>query len=151
MYTTKSQVLQDAPSALNKAGQPWEVSVEDDAIVARWRWKDATYFSPGSVSVETQNYTFTVTLGDNGKWKELDRTAGKSASVSGSGAKLSASGFVGKTTQKSFEFGVGRNNKTGETGLITTKFDTTAVKKPIREYLTACGWKKAGLLDFLRG
>lgn len=94
---------------------------------------------------KVKGFTFTVTLNDKGKWKELDGTSNKSASVTAGGLILSASGSVGKTYQKSIVFGVGKNMQTDETGVIGFKLDTTMVKKPIRDYLTACGWKKAGL------
>lgn len=145
MFTEKNKVLADAPLALNKSDQPWEVTVEDDSIVARWKWMDATFFSTTQVSDEIRSFTFTATLKENGKWKELDKTANTSVNASKGGLKLSKSGFVGKTSQKSIEFGVGKNKQTGETGIIGFKFDTSMVKKPIRDYLTSCGWKKAGL------
>lgn len=143
--TDKSTVLANAQAELNKPDQPWEVTVEEDSIVARWKWMDATFFSPGKVSSETRNYSFIVTLRENGKWKEMDRTSSKSAFVSGTGAKFSASGFVGKTSQKSIEISFGKNKQTEESGIIGFIFDTSLVKKPIRDYLKACGWKKAGL------
>ena len=141
----KQQTLQNAPGALNRPDQPWQVTVEGDAIVARWRWMDATFFSPQDVTAEVRDYTFTVTLSDKGTWRELDRSKAKSLGGGASGFGGSASTFIGKQNMKSFEFGLGKNNQTGEAGLISFKFDTTAVKQPIRAYLTACGWKKAGL------
>jgi len=145
----KQQTLQNAPGALNRPDRPWQVTVEGDALVARWKWMDATFFAPHEVNAETRDYTFTVTLSDKGTWKELDKSEDKAAGVQMSGGKLSfgasSSTFIGKQTRKSFEFGLGQNNQTGQAGLIGFKFDTTAVKQPIREYLTACGWKKAGL------
>jgi hypothetical protein len=149
MFKPKQEILYEAPNVLNRPDQPWYITVEGDAIVARWKWMDAMFFSPAEINDETKNYTFTVALSDKGKWKELDEKEEKSKSVSMSGGTLSfgtsSSSFKGKTTQKSFEFGVGRNNQTGEMGFIGFKFDTEAVKKPIRDYLTSCGWKKAGL------
>ena len=149
MSMEKQQVLNDAVGALNRPDQPWQVTVEGDAIVARWKWMDATFFSPQEINDETKNYTFTVTLDNKGKWHEVDEKKEKSSSVKLSGGGLSfgtsTSSFKGKTTQKSFEFGVGKNNQTGEVGFIGFKFDTTIVKQSIRDYLIYCGWKKAGL------
>lgn len=145
MFIDKYKVLADASLALNKPDQPWEASIEEDRIVARWKWMDAAFFSPTSVSAQTKSYQFIITLKDNGKYKELDKTASSSASASAGGIKLEASGFVGKTTQKSFEFGVGKNRQTGESGAIGFHLDTAMVKRSIRNYLTACGWKKSGL------
>lgn len=145
----KQKVLYDAQFVLNRPEQPWAVTVEGDSIVARWKWMDAMFFAPHEVNDETRQFTFTVTLKDNGKWKELDVTENKSAGMSMSGGKIGFGGsskkFVGDTSQKSIQFGLGKNNQTGQAGVIGFKFDTTAVKQPIRDYLKACGWKKAGL------
>ena len=149
MFVQKQQVLYDAPNALNRPEQPWQVSVEGNAIVARWKWMDATFFAPAEISDEIKAYQFTVTLDDKGKWKELDQIAEKSKSVQLKGGGLSfgtsSSSFKGKTTQKSFQLGVGKDNQTGDVGIVAFKFDTNLVKQSIRDYLTHCGWKKAGM------
>ena len=149
MSVPKQQVLYDAPNVLNRPEQPWVVTVEGDSIVARWKWMDATFFAPTEINDETRNYSFTVTLNDKGKYKELDVTQEKTTSVGMSGGGLSfgtsSSSFKGKTTQKSFSFGVGQNNQTGEMGFVGFKFDTSLVKNQIRGYLESCGWKKAGM------
>jgi len=149
MIVQKQQVLFDAPAALNRADQPWEITVEGDSIVARWKWMDAIFFAPELVTEEIKNYTFTVTLGDNGKWKELDRSSEKSKDVEFKGGALSfgmsSSSFKGKKTQKSFSAGLGKDNQTGKVGVVAFKIDTELVKKPVRDYLEHCGWKKAGL------
>jgi hypothetical protein len=149
MVMDKQLVISQAPEVLNRADQPWEVTVEGDSIIARWKWMDATFFSPAEVNNQVKEYTFTVTLGNKGKWKEIDKTEQKSSGVSMSGGKLSlgssSNTFKGNTNRKSISFGTGKNNETGEVGLITFKFDTSVVKNPIRSYLESCGWKKAGL------
>ncbi len=149
MFTEKQAVLANAPGALNRPDQPWEVTIEDDSIVARWKWMDATFFAPHEINDETKQFTFTVTLDGKGKYKELDKTENKSAGVKMSGGKVSFGGssstFIGKTNQKSIQFGAGKNNQTGQAGIVSFKFDTTAVKQPVRDYLASCGWKKAGL------
>lgn len=149
MFVEKQKVLRDAPNFLNRPDQPWQVTVEGDAIVARWKWMDATFFSPHEVTKEVKDYSFAVILGDNGKWKEIDTTQNKSAGIKMNGGKVSlgasSQNFIGKTSQKSFSFGTGVNNQTGEAGLIKFKFDTSLVKSPVRAYLEGCGWKKPGL------
>jgi len=144
----KQAILAQAPRVLNRPDQPWAVTIEGDSIVARWKWMDATFFAPHEITDETRQFTFTVTLTDKGTWKEIDRTENKSAGVKMQGGKMSfgasSNNFMGKTNQKSFQFGVGKNNQTGEAGIIGFKFNTTSVKQPIRDYLTSCGWKKSG-------
>jgi len=146
---TREKILKNAPDALNKANQPWEVTIEGNSIVARWKWMDATFFAPTEINDKTKEFTFTVTLDDKGKWKEIDKSEEKTKNIGMNDGKvgfgLSSSSFKGKTTQKSFEFGLGKDNKTGDVGLVGFKFDTAIIKQPIRDYLTECGWKKAGL------
>jgi len=146
----RKKVLEDAPSALNNENQPWEVTIEDNSIVARWKWMDADFFAPNEINNETKEFTFTVTLDDKGKWKEIDKIEEKQHGIKmgggGVGFGISSSSFKGKSSQKSFKFGLGKDKKTGEVGLVGFKFDTALVKQPIRDYLTSCGWKKAGLL-----
>ena len=145
----KNKVLSDAMAALNKADQPWEVTVEGDKIIATWRWMDATFFGVGVIDEEIKDFKYTITLNDKGKYKEVDNKEEKSTNVSMQGGKLSFgtsnSSFKGKTVGKSVNIGFGRDNKTGEIGIIKNKFDTATIKKPIRDYLEKCGWKKAGL------
>lgn len=141
--TEKNRVLQDAPIVLNQPDRPWEVTVEGDTIIANWKWMDATFFAPDKVTHAIKNFTFLVTLKDNGKWKELDKVAQEEAAISKNGAQFSKKKFVGKTMQKSIQIGVGA--KDGKIGVIKSEFDTAAIKTPIRDYLMQCGWKKAGL------
>jgi len=148
MPVDKQTVLTQAPVVLNRPDQPWYVTVEGDAIVARWNWMNATWFAPHEVSNETRDFSFTVILDNKGTYKEVDRTAEKSSGVRMSGGKVgfgtSSSSFKGKTNQKSFSFGAGKDNQTGEVGLVGFKFNTSDVKNPVRAYLEGCGWKKAG-------
>ena len=143
----KRLVLNNAPMALNRPDQPWQVTTEGDSIVARWKWMDATFFSPHEINDETRAFTFTVTLYDNGTYREIDVIENKSSGVKMSGGKLSfgssSSSFKGKTNKKSFSFGAGQNNQTGQAGLVGFKFNTTSVKQPVRDYLFSCGWKKS--------
>ena len=149
MYVEKGRMLYGAQSALNAPNQPWYVTVEGDAVVARWKWTDACFFAPNEVSDETRQFTFTVILDDNGTWREVDRIEQKTTGIGMSGGSLrfgaSSQKFIGKTTKKSFEIGMGKNKQTGETGIVKCKFDTEMVKKPIRAYLSCNGWRKTGL------
>jgi hypothetical protein len=150
MSTDKQSMLYEAPAVLNRLGQPWQVSVEGDSVVARWKWMDAALFSPHEVNNEVRDYAFIVTLGDNGKWREQDKSTKKSGGVSFNNGQLSFGGskssFSGKQMGKSVQFGAGRNNQTGEFGIVGFRYDTSQVKSQVRAWLTHHGWKKAGLL-----
>lgn len=145
MYKEREIVLQEADKALNKADKPWEIKVEGNCIVANWKWMDATFFSQTKVTNEVKEYTFIVELKDNGKWKETDKINNTQKYI-GTDGKIGASKefFVGSTTKKSYTFAIGKDNRTGETGAIGFKLDTSLIKEAVREYLTSCGWKKAG-------
>jgi len=149
MAYDKMTVLAHAAEQLNRPDEPWFVTVQGDSIVAQWKWMDAAWFAPGSVTSDVQSFTYTVTLKDGGKYKELDTSESKSSGVSLSGGTLSfgtsGSTFKGKQMGKSFQFGTGQDRNTGQTGFISVQFDTERVKKPVRAYLEACGYKKAGL------
>jgi len=145
MFTDKQTVLAQAAQTLNRPDQPWEVTVEDDSIIARWRWMDGTFFAPTAVTQEVRDFIFTVTLKDDGRWKERDNKKERALTIGLGGVSGQFGTFSGKATEKATEFRLGVNNQTGEAGVVGFKFDTALIKQPIRDYLTACGWKKAGL------
>ena len=145
MFMDKYQVLQGAPLAINRPNQTWMVRIVGDSLVARVIMPDDPYAPAISfeISDEMKVFTFTVTLNDNGTWKEHDTLEEKSSSVSFDGRNLSfgssSNKQFGKTSQKSIQFGLGQNSSP------KVVFDTSAIKEPIRTYLKNCGWKKAGL------
>jgi hypothetical protein len=147
-FIDKAAVLGGAEGALNRPGQPWVVYITGDSIVGRWKVEDPEFFNPLDLTDDDKVYTFTVTLSDKGTYKEVDVTEETSQGFSLSGGTLnfgkSSDSFKGKTNQKSFSLGLGKKPD-GSLGLVSGRFDTTLVKQPIRDYLTACGWKKAGL------
>lgn len=147
MYTEKEKVLREAENVLNQQEQPWSIVIEGDSIIATWKWMDATFFSTAEVSDEQKKYKFIVTLKDNGKWKEIEQSQEKKASTNWKNGTISfgTSGFIGNSVQKSITIGLGKDKETGKNGMMKFKFDTEIVKQPIRQYLTNCGWKKAGL------
>lgn len=149
MHTNKQQMLNDAPSVLNRPDLPWQVGVQGDSIIATWKWMDAMFFAPGEVNNAVQQYAFIVTLKDNGKWSEQDKSEKTTSNVNFKNGQLSFGGskssFSGKQSGKSVQIGLGRNNQTGEEGIVGFKYDTSQVKEWVRGWLTQNGWKKAGL------
>ena len=120
----KQQVLEEAPNRLNRTDRPWQVTIEGDALIARWKWEDENFFAPCAVSDETKSYAFIVVLGENGRWRELDEPDG--------------------TAEEEYVFGRDGEDPVGETGFGGFIFDPAIIKAPFYEYLTECGWKKAG-------
>jgi len=135
---------------LNRPGQPFQYSVgPNNTIIGTWRWQDQTLFSPQSVTAEIQQFQFIVELHPDGKFKEhtVEASQQMEASIDGGGIHFggSTSKFVGNSAGKSFSIGLGHDNQTGQTGVVTTNFDSNWIKEPLRAYLAAQGWKKAGL------
>jgi hypothetical protein len=149
MTVPKAQVLFDAPTYLNHPNLPWFVSIEGDAIVARWKWMDALFFAPHEVTGETREYAYIVTLNDKGKYKEQDRTTEKESAISIENGQInfgaSSSTFAGKKNEKAFKIGFGANNQNNDVGLVGFKYSTEQIKGPIRAFLESAGYKKAGL------
>jgi len=145
-FMDKQTVLAQAAQMLNRQDQPWEARVEGDSIIGYWKWMNAYFFGLHEVNDETKQYTFTVTLSNNGTYKELDQTEDKKRSINFSGGQLSLGSskdtFKGKANKKSYEFGLGKDKDSGKIGAIGFKYNTTDVKQPIRDYLASCGWKK---------
>lgn len=140
----KQTILQNIQNDLNRANQSWQVVVQGNSIIASWKWMDATFFSPSSITKEVRDFKFIVTLLDNGKWTEEDVSSQSKVNVNKNGISIGGSSFMGNQTTKSITIGIGKNNSTGELGVIKSKFDTSEIKNAIRNYLTKCGWKKKG-------
>lgn len=140
----KQTILQNIQSDLNQPDRPWEVTIQENSIVATWKWMDATFFSPSNITNKVKEYKFIVTLLDNCKWSEKDISHQDKTQINGGGLSSSKSIFIGSQTQKSFSIGFGKDNNTDKVGIIKNKFDTNEIKKVIRDYLTKCGWKKKG-------
>ena len=146
MLVDKRQVLSDATVALNRDDLPWQVTVEGDSIIGRWRWMDARFFSPNSVSDNHKEYSFTVTLKDNGKWEEFDKKEEKSSKIKFGGGNLAVgAGSYIKTSPKAISFGIGQTKKDDSFGAEQSTLYTVLIKAAIRGYLAQCGWKKYGL------
>lgn len=141
----KEAILQNVQTDLNKSNQPWEVTIQGDSIIATWKWMDATFFSPTDITNEVKEYKFIVTLLDNCKWSEKDISVQNNTSINSNGLSFGKSAFVGHQVSKSFTIGFGKDNTSNEVGVIKSRFDTSEIKKTIRDYLTKCGWKKKGL------
>ena len=142
MFVEKQKLLKDAMVVLNNDNQPWKVIIEGDSIIAKWKWEDARFFSATGLTESVKNFTFKVTLDDNGKWHEMDIVDEKKTKIDLSSGKMSFenSFFNGKTSRKTITIGVGQNKETGEVGVVKSNFDTSIIKEPIRNYLKKCGW-----------
>jgi len=141
---------------LNRAGQPFAYWVEGNKIIGRWLWQDQTLFNPVALTDEVRTFAFICELLEDGTYKEhteeTTRESGFSAGDGKIGLSFGSSSFKGTSTRKEFSIGLGRDNQTGQIGLVTASLDTEAIKKPLRDYLAYCGWqRKEGVLGKLFG
>lgn len=146
MFTDKQKVLAEAEKVLNGPDKPWEVTIEGDKIIAKWKWLDATFFSPADINNQVKSFVFIVTLKDNGLWKEKCKTSERKINFDIRSGKITISNdtFIGLSTRTSYTAGLGVDNNTGKVGIVTSKFDTDRIKAAIRAYLASCGWKRKG-------
>jgi hypothetical protein len=145
-----AQTLADVQQ-LNQPGQKFEYHVEGNQIIGTWRWKDQTLFAPLSVSQDVRDFVFIVTLKDDGTYTEHTKEFSKEKHAGFQGGAInigaSANAFSGNSMHKSFSFGVGHDNQTDETGIVSASLDSTLIKTPLRDFLEAHGWKKPGLFS----
>ena len=140
-----SQVL-----LLNDDSKNYVVTVEDDRIITQVKWMDATFFSPTQITNEMRDFKYVVQLHNNGKYSEIDESVATTTSVSGSGFNKKFSAFKGKSITFNKTIGVGHDNNTGETGIISNTFYSEDYKKPVREFLKQCGYKRK-MSSFAKG
>lgn len=140
----KEELLKKACEELNKDEYPFEVNVENDSIIARWKWKDGTYFDIGSITKEIQEFKYTVTLLDNQKYIDNDSSYSNVQNVNflNQTASSSSEGFSGKQYRKHIEFIFGKDKETGKVGIQKYSFSTDEIHKPIREFLERNGYQK---------
>ena len=141
---------------LNVPGQPFAYWVEGNKIIGRWLWQDQTLFNPAAVNDEVRSFAYICELQQDGTYKdhteEASRQAGFTAGNGSVGLSFGGSKFKGQSTRKEFSVGLGRDNQTGQVGIVTATLDTERVKKPLRDYLAYYGWQpKGGLMSKLFG
>ena len=136
---TKEELF-EAALDLNGDDKKYIVSVEDNKIILRVKWKDATFFSPTSISDEMERFEYVVEVNDNRTYTAVENYASTAKSADTNGLKINTSTFVG--TRKSCEIGLGIDNQTGNVGIIKHAFDPAEYKKPINELMKNSGYKK---------
>lgn len=138
---TKNEILTRALE-LNGDDKKYQITVEDDKIITRVKWMDATFFAPDCVTDEVKTFEYIVKIHDNGKYSEVSKKSETTKKLSGGGFGYSKKGFVGKEFTFSKTVGVGENHLDGTAGVISTTFNSEEYKKPVRNLLASCGAKK---------
>lgn len=139
---TRQEVL-DGALALNGADKKYTITVEGNTIITQTKWMDAVLFAQDSITDEVRSFKFTVELGDDNTWTELDRSSATRKSAGPGGFSMGYSSFSGKQISFNKTIAIGKDRNTGETGVVSITFNSEEFKQPVRDYLTACGWKRA--------
>lgn len=138
----KQKIIQGALS-LNGEDKNYIVSINQDCIITTVKWFDAVHFSPTLINDKIKSFKFIVRVNDDGTWSELDVYDSKNSSAGFGGISSTSRHFRGeyRYVTKKIIFGKDRNN--GTNGVIKISFDSEDYKRPVREYLTRCGYTKA--------
>lgn len=140
MKYTKKQLF-EASLALNGDDKKYIITVEDDKIITRVKWMDATLFSPTSISKQMEEFEYIVKVNDNGTYSEITKLSSKGGSLSPRGGILNKETVIGgRARKKTIAFG--KDNQTGEVGVIDASFSSEEYKHPIKELLKSAGYKK---------
>ncbi len=145
----KEEVLSQALS-LNGYDKKYIVKVKGDKIITQVKWMDATFFSPTQVTNKMRDFKYVVQLDNNGKYSEIDESLSNTTGVSGSGLNKKFSYFKGKSITFEKTIGFGKDNSTNQAGVINHTFYSKDYKKPVREFLHQCGYKKK-MSSFTKG
>lgn len=141
----KEDLLKKAYQELNKSDYPFEVAIDNDTIVASWKWKDGTFFDVGSVTREIQEFKYIVELLDDKTYIENDSSfsVNSNGNVINQNGSVNMQGFSGKQWNKHVEYTFGKDKNTGKFGIQKYSFDTNIIHKPIRDFLEQNGYCKA--------
>lgn len=139
--TPREELLNRCVNDLTDPNYPVLITTEGNWIVASIDWKNTTRFTFTSITNEQRSFEYRVFLNDNYTYTEQMNSISNELGVKPGNITFETSAFSGIELRDygSIEFGI--NNNTGETGLITTKFDTEEIRDRIRTYVEKHGYK----------
>ncbi len=138
---TIQQVLNGA-LALNGYDKKYIITVEGNKIITSVKWMDATFFAPHLVTNEMRDFKFIASLNNDNTWCEVDEMRSTQKSAGLGGLSMSKSVSKGKVIRYSKTIAFGQKNGEGKLGIVECTFNTQEYKKPVSDYLKACGYKK---------
>ncbi len=146
---TKEEVLQGALE-LNGDDKKYIIRLDGDRIITEVKYMDAVLFAPGSVTDEMKNFRSIACLNDDKTYVELHEIRERSHSAGTSGLRFSNYGSFGKVVHVKKSISFGSDKDTGKIGVIKVDFNSEDYKKPVRDYLESCGYKKTNRGFFKR-
>jgi hypothetical protein len=133
-------VLQKAAADL-MAANPFICTVDQGCLVVQLNWKDTTFFNGRGITREAFGYRYIVKLKPNGKFTTVDLTTADVQSVGLNGINISSSAFAGKQVSFHKDIQLGRDNLTGQTGVITNSFNSRDIQVPVKQYFLNQGFE----------
>ncbi len=135
------QVYEQARVALLISHPEWICTIEQNSLVIQLNWQNATYFNGRGVTHVARVYRHIVKVYPDGKFMTLDVHVNDENSIGLGGIVLSQDAFAGKSWNFHLEKELGHDNNTGETGILTYKFCTSDIQKPVKEYFEGQGFQ----------
>ena len=109
-------------------------TVEQDAFVAQLNWQNVTYFNGQGLTRQARAYRCVVKIYPNRTFFMIDVNTNNIDSIGLGGIKLSRSAFAGRSWNYNYEMVLGKDNVTGETGVLTYRFKSSEIQKPVKNY-----------------
>jgi hypothetical protein len=135
--------------ALNRPTAPWTIvdgSTEGVDLIAEWKIVDAKWYEIFAKAALTKVFKIYLKLDEAAKQvRAQDREWQVSWSAGVPTLSIAASTFKGQ--EKSIQFGAsyGFTEGLGVGQQYKYRFDTSEIKKPLQEAVTACGWTYKGV------
>ena len=82
--------------ALNGIDKKYSVTIDDNRIITRVRWMDATFFAPGTISDEVKEFEYIVEVDAKGKYREIDKSTSTTTTAGGGKIGANKQTFYGK-------------------------------------------------------
>lgn len=117
------------------------VNYDKGQFIVENNWKDTTYLNTPGVTNERATFKCIVWIFPNGKYYMNDVSIEDSKSLNPNKLNFNKSGFSGRMWHYTKEISFGKDNLTGEKGVIVNEYSTESVHKPIKEYFNALGLK----------
>ena len=117
-------------------------TVEQDCFIVQLNWQNATYFNGRGLTRSARTYRCVVKIFKNGNFYMTDVYVDDIDKIGLGGIKISREAFAGASWSYHYEKVLGVDNNTHEKGILTYKFCTSEIQKPVKTYFKELGLKK---------
>lgn len=117
----------------------WLCTIEEDILIIQLNWQNSTFFNGRGLSHFDRTYRHIIKVFPDGKFMTTDLNVTDETAVGVGIINISQQVFSGKSWNYHYEKEFGRDNNTGEVGILTYKFNTSDIQKPVKEYFKSIG------------